>query len=103
MARGNNLWSGRRHRERQRNVPSYIFICQFQTVAALETFVLAMTLNPGVLHKAQKEIDSVIGRDRLPVFSDLPSLAYVEAIMKETLRWNAIIHMGDYAPLPAQT
>ncbi len=62
-----------------------------------------MTLNPGVLHKAQKEIDFVIGRDRLPMLTDLPSLPYVEAIMKETFRWNTVLHMGDYAPLPDQS
>ncbi|KLO09949.1 cytochrome P450 [Schizopora paradoxa] len=61
---------------------------------ALETFVLAMTLYPDVLRKAQKEIDSVIGHDRLPVLADMASLPYVEALVKETLRWNVILPLA---------
>jgi hypothetical protein len=36
--------------------------------------------------KAQQELDSVVGRDRLPEFSDRASLPYVNAILKEVLR-----------------
>ena len=56
--------------------------------------MLAMTLYPDVLRKGQKEIDIVIGHDRLPVIADMPRLPYVEAMVKETLRWNAILPMG---------
>lgn len=65
-----------------------------QIGTALETFVLAMTLYPDVLRKAQKEIDSVIGLDRQPVLADMASLPYIEAIVKETLRWNVILPTG---------
>ena len=36
--------------------------------------------------KAQKELDAMIGRDRLPEFSDRPSLPYINAILKEVIR-----------------
>jgi len=65
-----------------------------QTVTVLETFFLAMTLHPYVFQKAQKEIDSVVGHDRLPTLSDMSSLPYMEAVMKETFRWNAVLPMG---------
>ena len=36
--------------------------------------------------KAQKELDAVVGQDRLPEFSDRTSLPYTNAILKEVLR-----------------
>jgi cytochrome P450 len=46
-----------------------------------------MVLNPNVLHKAQAEVDRVVGRDRVPNFEDRPNLPYIRALVKETLRW----------------
>lgn len=60
------------------------------TVAALFVFLLAMVLHPEVMHKAQAEIDSVIGRERLPGFADKERLPYVSAIVKEILRWRPV-------------
>ncbi|TFY83526.1 hypothetical protein EWM64_g473 [Hericium alpestre] len=40
------------------------------SISTLSTFVLAMILNPDVQRKAQAEIDSVVGSERLPEFSD---------------------------------
>ena len=65
-----------------------------QTVSILEVFVLAMALHPGVQKKAQDQIDEVVGRDRLPTFSDLDSLPYVHAIYKELLRWQPVAPLG---------
>ena len=47
-----------------------------------------MLLNPTSQKKAHDELDTVIGRDRLPEFEDRPSLPYVEAIVMETLRYH---------------
>jgi len=43
---------------------------------------------PEVQAKAFKEINSVIGQDRLPTLADLDDLPYMEALWKETLRWS---------------
>ncbi|KIK94268.1 hypothetical protein PAXRUDRAFT_12143 [Paxillus rubicundulus Ve08.2h10] len=51
-------------------------------------FYLAMMLHPRVLKKAQEELDSVIGTNRLPTFADRPSLPYLEALVTELLRWH---------------
>ncbi|KAK4937903.1 hypothetical protein LTR10_021544 [Elasticomyces elasticus] len=64
------------------------------TVATLETFCLAMMLHPEVQKKAQEEIDRVVGTDRLPTFSDRPNLPYIDAMVKESLRWHPIGPMG---------
>ncbi|KAF9527201.1 putative monooxygenase [Crepidotus variabilis] len=50
------------------------------------SFFAYMILNPHVQKKAQEEIDSVVGVDRLPTIADRPDLPYVRAIMAEVLR-----------------
>ncbi|KAF8589046.1 cytochrome P450 [Ramaria rubella] len=57
------------------------------TATSLTAFVLAMTLYPDVMHKAQAEIDMVVGRERTPSFSDQAQLPYIRAVVKEILRW----------------
>lgn len=47
-----------------------------------------MVLNPGAMKKAQEELDRVVGRERLPEFSDKDDLPYIDAVVKELLRWN---------------
>ena len=53
-----------------------------------------MVLHPDVVKKAQEEIDRVVGRDRLPDFSDKERLVYVSAIVKETMRWQNVTPIG---------
>ena len=63
-------------------------------------FLLAMVLYPDVQKCAQAEIDSVIGRDRLPTFEDRESLPYIDAVLRETLRWEPVVPLGN-VPLRA--
>ena len=63
-------------------------------VSAYSTFVLALLLHPHVAERAQAEIDAVIGSDRLPSLSDRSKLRYVDAVLKETLRWNVVSPLG---------
>lgn len=53
-----------------------------------------MTLYPDVQRRAQQEIDSVIGRDRLPSLADRENLPYVEAVVNEVLRINPVAPLG---------
>ncbi|KAK0239655.1 cytochrome P450 [Armillaria nabsnona] len=64
------------------------------TVSSLSSFVLAMVLYPDVQSKARREIDTVIGQGRLPDFSDRGSLPYVDAVVREVLRWNPVAPLG---------
>ncbi|KAI0076598.1 cytochrome P450 [Panus rudis PR-1116 ss-1] len=66
------------------------------TVSSLSSFMLAMTLNPEIQKKAQKEIDKVLGTDRLPDYSDIDSLPYVDAIVNESLRWHPVLPLAVY-------
>ena len=52
----------------------------------LSSFVLAIVTHPEVQVKGQRELDSVVGRERLPDFNDRPFLPYITAIVKEVLR-----------------
>ena len=49
-----------------------------------------MLLYPEVQKKAQEELARVVGPNRLPEFDDRPNLPYLEAIMKEVLRWQMV-------------
>jgi len=54
-----------------------------------------MILYPEVQAKGQAEIDSVIGAtSRLPEFDDRPLLPYVDAILRELLRWIPVVPLG---------
>lgn len=53
-------------------------------------FIHAMIKYPHVQKKAQQEIDSVMGEDRSPLWSDYQRLPYVAMIIKETMRWRPV-------------
>lgn len=77
---------------------------------ALQTFILACIMHPEWTHKAQKQIDDIVGPDRLPSFADRSRLLYVETVVRgkyiysdtiiplimttETLRWRPVVRMG---------
>ncbi|KAH8103831.1 cytochrome P450 [Cristinia sonorae] len=68
------------------------------SVSVIETFMLAMLLNPEVQRRAQDEIDRVVGADRLPTYSDRESLPFVEAVMREVMRWRPPVPMVPRHP-----
>ena len=72
----------------------FIMLCMLQTVSSVLTFFFAMILNPSILKTAQEQIDQMIGPDRLPTLADRPSLPYIDAILKETLRWQNVVPTG---------
>jgi cytochrome P450 len=49
---------------------------------------------PEVQKKAQAEIDAVVGPNRLPDFDDRPFLPYINAVIKESMRWHLVLPMG---------
>ena len=55
---------------------------------------MAMALNPEKLKLAQEEIDRVVGTDRLPTIGDRGHLPYINAIIKETMRWHPALPLG---------
>ena len=59
--------------------------------------MLAMVLYPSTQAKAQKELDELIGPDRLPEFSDRSSLRlpYLECVVQESHRWHNALPTGS--------
>lgn len=56
-----------------------------------------MTLYPDVQRKAQAEVDQIVGNSRLPLFSDESALPYVQAVLKEVLRWHPVAPLGGFS------
>ncbi|KAK7014364.1 O-methylsterigmatocystin oxidoreductase [Favolaschia claudopus] len=57
------------------------------------TVIMALSLHPEILCKAQAEIDATVGRERSPTIDDRKSLPYILAIVKEALRWHPPLPM----------
>ncbi|KZT12900.1 p450-domain-containing protein [Laetiporus sulphureus 93-53] len=53
-----------------------------------------MICYPDVQRKAQEEIDTVIGGERLPELADRERLPYVNAVCLEVLRWQPVTPLG---------
>ena len=53
-----------------------------------------MALHPDIQREAQKEVDTVLGAKVMPDFDDRPNMPYVEAIVKEVLRWQQVTPLG---------
>ncbi|KAL4861487.1 hypothetical protein BDV12DRAFT_64926 [Aspergillus spectabilis] len=66
------------------------------TVDSLTWFVIAcITQDQDAMHggfaaKAREELESVVGRDRLPGPEDRPHLPYISAIVEEIFRWRPV-------------
>ncbi|RDL31026.1 Uncharacterized protein BP5553_09815 [Venustampulla echinocandica] len=57
----------------------------------LLTFLFLMMEFPQWQKKLQKEVDDVVGKDRMPSYMDIPNLPTVRAIVKETVRYRSIV------------
>ncbi|KAI9695551.1 MAG: hypothetical protein M1820_008564 [Bogoriella megaspora] len=57
------------------------------TATTLQHFFKAAVMFPDVIREAQKEIDAVVGRNRLPGWEDRSNLPYIAAMINETHRW----------------
>jgi len=57
-------------------------------------FMLALALYPGVQAKLKEEVFRVVGTERLPTLQDRNSLPYLQATIKEELRWKPTLPLG---------
>ncbi|XP_022100318.1 steroid 17-alpha-hydroxylase/17,20 lyase-like [Acanthaster planci] len=64
------------------------------TIPALYWAVAVMIEHPQILERVTKEIDTVIGPDRLPCLSDRSSMPYTEATLMEINRYGVVSPIG---------
>lgn len=57
---------------------------------ALAWSFLYLVHHPDVVSNMQKEIDNIIGKNRLPTIEDRPSLPYCQAVIYEVLRMASV-------------
>ena len=61
----------------------------------MKMFIFAMVVYPGAMKKAQEELDRVVGKGELPDFSHKDSLPYIDALIKELLRWSPPVPLSS--------
>ncbi|KJA19119.1 hypothetical protein HYPSUDRAFT_44581 [Hypholoma sublateritium FD-334 SS-4] len=64
------------------------------TASTIMVFLVAMVLYPDIQKKAQEEIDCITKGNRLPEYSDQIHLPYIQAIIREVIRWKPIVPLG---------
>ncbi|QGA15047.1 hypothetical protein EYB26_002703 [Talaromyces marneffei] len=64
------------------------------TPSAMCTAIKALLLNPAAAKRAQQEIDTIVGPDRLPQVDDAPEMPFMEALIEEVLRWQPVTPLG---------
>ncbi|KAL4259703.1 cytochrome P450 family protein [Pleurotus pulmonarius] len=94
LAKGGHIVEGHPNAQFIKEVAAVAYSGGAETTrSALSSFIAAMLLHPEVQMKGQREVDSC-SRSRLPSFEDLPQMPYVQAIMLEVLRWQAVFPLG---------
>ena len=73
-------------------------ILRLQTASVLMAFVVAVLLRPEAQTMAQKELDTITRRERLPTFEDRLKLPFVDAICKEVIRWRPVVPLSELLP-----
>lgn len=53
-----------------------------------------MAKHPDIQKKAQAQLDTLLGRSRLPELSDIEALPYIQALVLESLRWMPVAPLG---------
>lgn len=59
-----------------------------------------MLLFPEAQARAQQEIDTAVGFNRLPNINDRSTLPHIHNLAKEVLRWQPPAPMGGYTDVP---
>jgi len=64
------------------------------TASVIQAFLQAMLLHPDIQSRARADIDQVVGHDSMPCLDDRASLPYLDAILREVLRWHPPAPLG---------
>ncbi|KAH9040501.1 cytochrome P450 [Lactarius pseudohatsudake] len=91
-----SLFKGSDHNQLSRREMAWfagtLFVAGAETTSTtMSWWALTMIAHPEVQKRAHIELDTVVGRSRTPTSSDAPNLPYIQAIVKEVLRWRPAI------------
>lgn len=64
------------------------------TATTLEWLIYIMVNYPDTQRKVQEELDSVVGPNRLPTYSDRKQMPYLNAVILELMRWKHFAPFG---------
>ncbi|CAE6536049.1 unnamed protein product, partial [Rhizoctonia solani] len=64
------------------------------TTALINPFIFAMCIHLEIASKVQAEIDTQVGRDRIPTLDDQGVLTYTDAVLKEVIRFYPVFPLG---------
>ena len=70
-----------------------------QISAIMHTFFLAMLLYPDIQVRARHELETALGTHHLPTFEDFGSVPYIDAMIRELLRWQPVARLGKFLQL----
>jgi len=59
-----------------------------------------MVLYPDVQARARAEINQVVKHDQIPSIADRVSLPYLDAVLREVLRWHPLVPLGLLNMIP---
>ena len=54
-----------------------------------------MTMFPTMCEKAKEELSQILGDGILPTVNDCSHLLYLDAVIKETIRWVVVAPLGE--------
>lgn len=63
----------------------------------MRMFFYIMVTHPEIQKAAQKEVDAVIGTQRLATIDDRDALPYIGCLIKELFRFNAVAHLVPHS------
>ncbi|XP_037973711.2 cytochrome P450 18a1 [Plutella xylostella] len=93
--RAGELFEGRDHELQIKQILGDLFSAGMETIkSSLLWMIVFMLRNPDVKRRVQEELDSVVGRERLPTIEDMPNLPYTETTILETLRMSSIVPLA---------
>jgi flavonoid 3'-monooxygenase len=58
----------------------------------MEWALIELIHHPQIMKRAQEELDTIMGRTRLVLMSNLPKLSYLHAIIKKTFDYTFHFH-----------
>lgn len=89
------LFEGMDHDTQIMQVMGDLFSAGMETIkTTLLWLVVFMLRNPEVKKQVQDELDSIVGRNRMPMIEDLPYLPHTESTILEVMRMSTIVPLA---------